>query len=246
MAMKKILISPPFGIYFPATPWTTSIRGTYTIEPRPGIISQVIKTFRPVSGGWVNAMGFRNKGIRSEQKRLKNANANPNKNNPIWSIGVINENEWIRLYQFLWDYPNITLELNFGCQNVKLPTILPSVLRLFANRFEKIIVKLPSIDPQATITFDDCYNAGIRHFNVCNTLKTDKGSESSRRIHDFSLKLIEDIKHYYPKVTIIGGGGMYTAEDVKKYRAVGADHFSVATGLLKPWNIPSLIKEVYK
>ena len=144
------------------------------------------------------------------------------------------------------NYKNITLELNLGCQNVDSTTIPYYILKLFIARFKKIIVKLPCNEPDATEIFLYCYNLGVRTFNICNTLKTDNGSESSRRIQDFSLKLIEDITNLFKDVVIIGGGGMYTSDDVKRYREAGADGFSISTGILKPWNIPGIINEVYK
>ena len=77
----KIFISPPFGNYF--TDWRLSnklvnnidgnncytefipVKGSFTLEPRDGLILQIIKTLRYsfTYKGWVNKIGLRNKGI---------------------------------------------------------------------------------------------------------------------------------------------------------------------------------------
>ena len=40
-----LFINPPFGNYI-SLPNTTSIKGSYTLKPRTGLISQIIKTLR--------------------------------------------------------------------------------------------------------------------------------------------------------------------------------------------------------
>ena len=59
-----LFISPPFGNYL-SLPHTISIRGSFTLNERPGKWSQIVKTLRYKStfGGWVNKIGLRNPGI---------------------------------------------------------------------------------------------------------------------------------------------------------------------------------------
>ena len=61
----QLFISPPFGNYLGFLPNTYAIYGSYTLNPRPGLFSQIIKTLRYDSSakGWVNKIGLRNKGI---------------------------------------------------------------------------------------------------------------------------------------------------------------------------------------
>ena len=40
-----LFISPPFGNYL-NLPYTTSIKGSFTYEPRSGLFVQILKTFR--------------------------------------------------------------------------------------------------------------------------------------------------------------------------------------------------------
>ena len=62
--MNTLFISPPFGNYI-NLPMTTSIRGSFTLEPREGKWSQIFKTLRYSwkHGCWCNKIGLRNPGI---------------------------------------------------------------------------------------------------------------------------------------------------------------------------------------
>ena len=57
-------INPPFSNYL-NLPNTISIKGSYTLERRDGLLSQIFKTLRYSLeyGGWVNKIGLRNPGI---------------------------------------------------------------------------------------------------------------------------------------------------------------------------------------
>ena len=94
---KQLFISPPFGNYFPSViinelitkvqktnVQTTSIVGSFTLEPRPGLLSQIIKTLRYSTEhqGWINKIGFRNKGIDWAIDKYRNDK------NTIISIGI--------------------------------------------------------------------------------------------------------------------------------------------------------------
>ncbi len=59
-----LFISPPFGNYI-SLPYTMSIKGSYTLEPRSGLFQQIFKTFRYSfhHKGWINKIGLRNKGL---------------------------------------------------------------------------------------------------------------------------------------------------------------------------------------
>ncbi len=245
--IKKAIIAAPFGVYL-KTNWATSVRGTYTINPRTGVIVQSLKTFRKVNGGWVNRMGFRNKGILSEYQHLADARdyINDIESETIWSIGAAeNDDEWEHLFLFLKDFNRITVELNLGCHNVNQTVIDDSLMKSYVNMFENIIVKLPSELGSAYALAERCYHNGVRTFHFCNTLKTEAGAESSRRIQDVAIPLITEFKKHHYDVGCIAGGGIYAADDVKRYRDAGADYFSLATVFLQPWKIPSVLKEIY-
>ena len=66
-----LFIGPPFGNYV-SLPNTTSIKGSFTLEPRSGLFSQIIKTLRYSfqDKGWINKIGLRNPGIDVEKIQM--------------------------------------------------------------------------------------------------------------------------------------------------------------------------------
>lgn len=240
--IKKAVIAAPFGVYY-APSWATPTRGTYTINPRSGVILQSLKTFRPIKGGWVNRMGFRNPGIKSELSRM--SNPQDYVNSTIWSIGAIDSiDDWEK---FLSIIPNTInyLEINDSCPNVLHINIPPDILAQYTSRYQ-IIVKLSANINTAIERFEYFNLYGVKIFNCCNTIPTERGGESSRRIQEVSLPLIKRIKSLDSSNVCIGSGGIYDVDDIKKYRDVGTDHFSLATGLLMPWRISRIKKEIYR
>jgi dihydroorotate dehydrogenase len=192
-------------------------------------------------------MGFRNRGIESELDKLRKDNEKT-EDKYIWSIGVTeSEKEWTNLFYFLSlrGLTNINLELNLGCKNVNKIGIFNETLKAYVRTFNKIIIKLPCDYEEARGIIDVAYSCGVRSFHCSNTLKTPKGSESSKRIQLVSIPTCNYINYKYPDCIIIGGGGIYSAEDVNRYRDSGATHFSLATVLLKPWKLFGIIREVY-
>ena len=105
-----LFISPPFGNYI-YLPNTMSIKGSYTLEPRYGLIQQILKTFRYSFQykGWVNKIGLRNKGLEYGIK-----NYNPCRD--IISIAILNKEEIPKIINILPEDTNI--ELNISCPNV--------------------------------------------------------------------------------------------------------------------------------
>ena len=55
-------ISAPFGNYLKFKN-ATSVTGTWTYQPRPGLLKQIFKTLRYTNQGWRNKLGLRNAGI---------------------------------------------------------------------------------------------------------------------------------------------------------------------------------------
>ena len=71
--MTKYFFAAPFGNYLKFTN-AISVTGSWTVEPRPGLLWQIIKTLRYVpnaSGGfgWRNKLGLRNAGIHKGLER---------------------------------------------------------------------------------------------------------------------------------------------------------------------------------
>ena len=106
-----LFISPPFGNYI-SLPNTISIKGSYTLYPRPGLLSQILTTLRFsfVHDGWINSIGLRNKGL--DHVLLRSAH---NKKDII-SIAILNEDE---IKPILEKIPkDLNIELNISCPNI--------------------------------------------------------------------------------------------------------------------------------
>ena len=88
-----LFISPPFGNYI-YLPNTMSIKGSYTLEPRYGLIQQILKTFRYSFQykGWVNKIGLRNPGIDFAIHKY-NKSIFPFYRNSIISIAILEEKD---------------------------------------------------------------------------------------------------------------------------------------------------------
>ena len=107
----SLIISPPFGNYI-RLPGSKSIKGSFTLEPRGGLVPQIIKTLRFSFeyNGWVNKIGLRNKGLKYGIK-------NYNHETDILSIAIMNESEIKPILNMLPKTANI--ELNVSCPNVE-------------------------------------------------------------------------------------------------------------------------------
>ena len=153
-------ISPPFGNYIKYND-CIRIRGTYTWRRRPGLIKQCIKTIRPIKGGWINAIGFRNSGLCEIQNIY---------DNDIYSIAAL-DNNWLIFIDYIRNRPNTpkSIEINIGCPNVtEIADISDYQLERYVEKFPNLTIKLPP-----TITLDyvrSIYQLGVRKFHFSNTL----------------------------------------------------------------------------
>ena len=225
-----LYISPPFGNYLrykDAIP----IQGTFTWHRRTGLIYHTLRSLRPVRGGWINQIGFRNPGIRSITSFDSHC---------IYSISVIEPGEWLLLYSHIPDYVN--LELNLSCPNINKDGTLPPGISL--PMLEKFLAKFPNLivntRPEPNTNIEDMIRIGLKTVHMSNTIAAKKGGISGTQLKKINLPFIEKAREM--DITIIAGGGIYTREDVMDYRNAGADDFSISTAwITKPWNV----KEIY-
>ena len=70
-----LFISPPFGNYI-NLPKTKSIKGSFTLTKRSGLLLQIMTTLRYSFKykGWTNKIGLRNSGIDWAIHKYKNTN----------------------------------------------------------------------------------------------------------------------------------------------------------------------------
>ena len=240
----NLFISPPFGNYV-NLPKTISIKGSFTLNPRTGLFSQILKTLRYdfENNCWRNKIGLRNPGIEyaiskfyisKSEKTLKNTNMKH-----IISIAILNHNEIEKINDVVPRDCNI--ELNVSCPNVNeekqkdYKSIVYEELGLFYDTKRKwCIVKL---SPKDTIKeVDILYNQGFRQFHCSNTIPKEDGSGglSGKILKPYTTQLVKSIKNKYPDTEIIAGGGIRSYKDIEWYKINGATHFSISTLLFNP------------
>lgn len=229
-----LFISPPFGNYV-NLPYTIPIRGSFTLEPRKGLFTQILKTLRYSKewNGWVNKIGLRNPGLDYAIKKYY-TNASNRKNNII-SIAILSKDEIPKIKAKIPDDMNI--EINVSCPNTEKGVVDKGIHVFINEKREWCIIKLaPIIDFEK---IDKYYEMGFRQFHCCNTYPIHKngkfiGGLSGPSLRSINKTLIHYIRIRYPETTIIAGGGIQSIKDIENYKRVGANHFSVSTLLFSP------------
>lgn len=219
-----IFINPPFSNYF-SFDKTISIKGSYTLEPRTGLIMQVLRTLRYSfeHNGWINKIGLRNPGIDYAIKNYKK--------DSIVSVAILNKEDISKLVKKIPDDMNI--ELNISCPNAEKKMITEGIENFLNKKRKWCIIKLsPTTDMKLV---DNYYKQGFRQFHCSNTYPTPTGGLSGKFLIPYSTKLINNIKSKYSDTTIIGGGGITSKEEIEIYKKAGADHFSVSTLFFNPY-----------
>ena len=226
-----LFISPPFGNYINLEK-TVPIRGSFTLEPRPGLFMQILKTLRFSfeKNGWINKIGLRNRGIDYAVDTYKKGE--------IISVALINQSDAFWMATKIPEHMDI--EINVSCPNVeKSKKIYKTVYNLFHHDRKWCILKLSPTTTERDI--DYFYKKGFRQFHCSNTImqKCDTcgyvyGGLSGPSVKPYSLNLIRYIKTNYSDTTVIGGGGIRSMKDVEEYREAGADHFSVSSLCFNP------------
>tara|TARA_Y100001954_G_scaffold231993_1_gene282483 strand:+ start:1880 stop:2587 length:708 start_codon:yes stop_codon:yes gene_type:complete len=228
-------ISAPFGNYLKFKN-CISVTGTWTVNPRPGLIKQLFKTLRYVNTEhgrtWRNKIGLRNKGIKVGMLKTSY--------DDVLSIAALEPLDWEKIRLMI--SPDRCIELNISCPNLdthndttswkgfdKFPTHM---------RNTWCIVKVPPTASKELI--DKIVDAGYKQIHASNTVPTELGGLSGKVIVPYTLKLIDYIKMKHPHVEVIAGGGVKNKLDAKTYLDAGADHISIGTACFTPWKIKSI------
>ena len=219
-----LFISPPFGNYLTFLPYTTPIKGSYTVETRPGLITQIINTlqYSTLHKGWINKIGLRNPGIDYGLKYYKSSY--------VLSLAFLNNYD---LVCFKKKVPNNTnIEINISCPNADVK--LPKNMKDFINGERKwCIVKLAPLTSNERI--DELYNMGFRQFHCCNTYPMALGGLSGPMLIPFVEQKIKYIKDKYTDCEVIAGGGIQNIETLNYYKNLGANHFSISSICFNPF-----------
>jgi len=230
-----LFISPPFGNYI-YLPNTLSIKGSYTLEPRSGLIQQILKTFRYSFKykGWVNKIGLRNKGLEYGIKDY-------NHSRDIISIAILDKEEIPKIINILPE--NINIELNISCPNVN-KCLEHTQLSSFINpKRQWCIIKLSPLADMKLV--DRYYQQGFRQFHCSNTIPVEEGGLSGASIIPSTSYFLKAIKDTYTDVEIIAGGGIYDMSVYNKYKNLGANHYSISTLFLHPIKFSCFIYSFY-
>ena len=218
----NLFISPPFGNWL-NFPHTISIIGSYTVEKRPGLIIQILKTLRYSFSysGWINKIGLRNRGVDHGIEKYDK--------NKILSVAILEKKDIDILLEKIPEHYN--LELNISCPNLEKDPIKEDLQKFIQNR-KWCILKLSHLVTQEEI--DNYYNIGFRQFHISNTFPTKEGGVSGSFLIKRNLETIKELRKNHPDTIIIGGGGIRTFKDAENYMSAGANHLSVSTLIFSP------------
>ena len=230
-------ISAPFGNYLKFKK-AISVTGTWTFKPRPGLISQIIKTLRYVKTdegrSWRNKIGLRNAGLHEGMLRTSYDN--------VLSIAALEPLDWEKIRLAI--SPDRNIELNISCPNLNTHEDTTSF-----EGFDKFpghmrnkwcIVKIPPTASEKLV--DKIVDCGYNTIHASNTLPTELGGLSGKVLVPYTTRLIQYIKSKHPHVQIIAGGGVKNKSDAEQYLEAGADHISLGTVCFTPWKVKSILK----
>ena len=231
-----LFISPPFGNYL-NVPKTTAIKGSFTLEPRPGLFGQIYKTlyFSKENNGWVNKIGLRNKGIDYAIDKYKNSFF-PFYRNSVISIAILEENEIDKFVEKI--PPEMPLEINVSCPNVEHDLVCKKLGKFLNPERKWCSIKLSPKTSSREI--DQYYSEGFRIFHCSNTLPVNDGGLSGPSLIPYTWNLTKTIKQKYSDAIVISGGGIQNIETMKLYESIGADHFSISSVCFNPFRFLSL------
>lgn len=229
-----LFISPPFGNYL-SLPKTISIRGSFTLNERPGKWIQIAKTLRykPLFGGWVNKIGLRNPGIDYA--------INTYRKGEIISVAVMKQNELPVLLKKIPE--DMDIELNISCPNTDKQMINTGISKFINKKRRWCILKLSPTEKFSNI--DKYYNDGFRQFHCSNTIPTSLGGLSGSLLKYYNYITIRYIRKKFPDTEIIAGGGIQSINDIKFYKEIGANHYSISSMLFSPILSYRFLKSFY-
>ena len=232
----KYFIAAPFGNYLKFKN-AISVKGTFTVNPRPGRFKQILKTLRYVKTeagwGWRNQLGLRNPGIFAGMFKTSY--------NQVLSVAAIESSDWEKILIAIG--PDRNIELNISCPNLEScnDTMSWPGFEKFPNhmRGEFTIVKIPPIADNNMV--DKLVDMGYNYIHASNTVPSAKGGLSGKIVMPYTMKIIDYIKNKHPHVKIIAGGGVFTKQDADAYIEAGADHISLGSVSFTPWKIKGII-----
>jgi len=233
----RIYIAAPFGnyLYFNGI---RSVRGSFTLMKRPGLLKQIAKTLRYHDGEWYNAIGLRNPGVDHGIKKYR-ANRED-----VLSLAAIDPGDWEYLNQIVPQ--DMDVELNLSCPNIKHFDDYTAGAENFINGKRQVIAKL---SPYITSTqVQELVAKGFTSFHCCNTLPTEQGGKSGRSLRLYVEQTMDFIYRHSNnpnELEVIAGGGIYDIEDLLHYQREGATSFSLGTVCFNPLKLHKLLRDLH-
>ena len=243
----KVFISPPFGNFVPllSIKNVIPILGSYTIFPRKGLVGQVCRTYRynREQQGWVNRIGLRNKGLAAGMEQYKKYS----KNGPaVLSIGLVEPDD-IQFVEKVLPL-DIEIEINISAPSLNATPNIDEYISLglsniISQERKYNIIKLPHAVSMNTV--DKLYECGFRQFHCSNTKLTAGGELSGPALRQKNLATIEEMsRRFCGEIEIIGGGGIQNIDHIEQYRWVGAEHISLGTVCMNPYNLYKILNVI--
>tara|TARA_B100001287_G_C22624176_1_gene501639 strand:- start:171 stop:887 length:717 start_codon:yes stop_codon:yes gene_type:complete len=232
-------ISAPFGNYLKFKN-TISVTGTWTVNPRPGLMKQLFKTLRYVNTeqgrSWRNKIGLRNPGLKAGMLKTNY--------DQVLSVAAIDIQDWGIIRKMI--SPDRCIELNVSCPNLdtnKDTTAWPEFDKFPTHMRNKwCIVKVPPKSTNKLI--DKIVDMGYNQIHASNTLPTEQGGLSGKVLVPYTMKLIDYIKNKHQHVEVIAGGGVNCKQQAEDYLNAGADHISIGSACFTPWKIKNIVRPV--
>ena len=221
----KYYIAAPFGNYL-HKPDMYSVMGTYTLQPRPGLLKQILKTLRYSFhyNGWTNKLGLRNPGVHHAINKYYQ---NPSRR--IISLYGFNKGEWETLAKYT---RGMKQELNLSCPNVENKfhnTGCPVEL------FPDAILKMSPLTTEEEIVM--YMERGVRRWHFSNTLPVRQGGLSGKTLMQYNRKLIKFTLSEDKRAKVIGGGGVTSMSDVRFYKDLGCIGVSLGSVCFLPFGL---------
>jgi dihydroorotate dehydrogenase (NAD+) catalytic subunit len=218
---------------------------TLTLYPRKGnyLWWKPWKVLRPTRGGWYNRFGWNNCGIDYFVSKIY---PKIKLNNLIPSIGVFDLNDidgLLCMLEILNGLDILAVELNTSCPNVDIrlsddfDTFGDFLTQAVNFSSHPLIVKLGAGDAVTKARIAEF--CGINALTLINTIpqsvpRFGNCGLSGPKIKSTALKTIKDVKAAV-NIPIIGGGGIYTADDCREFFDAGAEAvFFASVFLLHP------------
>ena len=230
--MTNLYISPPFGNWIDLLPGTIPIRGSFTLFPRPGLLSRLSTIhYSKEDNGWINKIGLRNYGIDYAISKFKNSWYSSFHKNNIISLAILEHSDIAPLISKI---PNDTnLEINVSCPNTDHDMVKKDIQKFIHPERKHLSLKCSPLTQEEEI--DKYYILGFRTFHFSNTIPHPLGGLSGPSIVPYTTKLTKYTRDKYGNsVTIIAGGGIRSMDDVFKYKEAGCDHVSISTLCFNP------------